>query len=165
MSPRRWHSTMPFTGFSFFHCVASPFHSFVTTMPFCRPGPLSRLRRRVTAAGRDDQVQGRPGYRGASKSSWLPSRRPSHDLLRQQRLHCICTPGGPRSRELGAPGSATQTQRTWRCQAQPGRRVTLRALPSVMRPPGIAVRKAPAGPPDELRSLAASRCPWVVLRC
>ena len=36
--------------------------------------------------------------------------------------------------------------------------------PSDMRPPGMAVRKAPAGPPNELRSLAASRCPWVVSR-
>ena len=38
------------------------------------------------------------------------------------------------------------------------------SLPSVMWPAGMAVRKAPAGPPDELRSLAASRCAWVVLR-
>ena len=28
----------------------------------------------------------------------------------------------------------------------------------------MAVWETPAGPPDELRSLAASRCPWVVLR-
>ena len=55
-----------------------------------------------------------PGYRGASGSSWLPSRRPSYDLdlLREQRLHCICTVGGPRQRERGAPGGATQRQRT-----------------------------------------------------
>ena len=31
------------------------------------------------------------------------------------------------------------------------------SLPSVMRPPGMAVGKAPARPPDSLRSLAASR--------
>ena len=38
------------------------------------------------------------------------------------------------------------------------------SLRSVMRPPGMAVRKAPAGPTDELRNLAAPCCPWVVLR-
>ena len=38
------------------------------------------------------------------------------------------------------------------------------SLPTVMRPPGMAVRKAPAGAPDEVRSLAASRYPWVVSR-
>ena len=87
-------------------------------------GPVARLRRRLAA---DDWQQRRPGarhlpgYRGASGSSWLPSRRPSHDLLRQQRLLCICTAGGPRQRQRGAPGGATQRQRTCRCQVSCGR--------------------------------------------
>lgn len=32
-----------------------------------------------------------PCYHGASKSSGLLSPRPSHDLLRQELLHCTCT--------------------------------------------------------------------------
>ena len=95
-----------------------------------------------------------PGYHGASGSSWLPSRRPSHDLLRQQLLHCICTAGGG-----GGKGTSAGT---W-CPRRSRTDTTNMSLPSVMRPPGMAVRKAPAGPPDEPRSLVGSRCPLVML--
>ena len=72
-------------------------------------GPVARLRRRLA------------GYHGASGLSCLPSRRPSHDLLRQELLLCICMAGGPRQRERGAPGGATQRQRTCRCRVSCGR--------------------------------------------
>ena len=45
---------------------------------------------------------------------------------------------------------------TWcprRCQTD----ITSMSLSSVMRPPEMTVGKAPMGPPDELRSLSASR--------
>ena len=102
--------------------------------------------RRWTHAGA--RALGHPLHPSPHGSSWLPSRRPSHNLLRQQRLLCICT----------ATSAGTWCPR--RCHTE----TTNMSLPSVKRPPGMAVRKAPAGLSDKLWSLAASRCPWGVSR-
>ena len=60
-------------------------------------------------------------------------------------------------------GGGATSAGTW-CPRRGDTNTTSRSLPSNMRPPGMAVRKAPVGPPDELRSLTAPHCPWVVLR-
>ena len=67
---------------------------------------------------------------------------PSHDLLRQQLLHCICTAGGGHFSESAVP------------QAVPDRH-NKHIVASVMRMPRMAVRQAPAGPVVELQSLEA----------
>ena len=86
-------------------------------------GPIARLRRRLAAANRDDQVQGCcQVYHSATGSSWLPSLRPTHYVLLQQLLHCICTAGGPRQRKCGASSCATLPQQCCRCRVSCGRR-------------------------------------------
>ena len=79
-----------------------------TALPRCRPGETSRRRRL-------------PSYHGALASvvesvgsSRLPPHNPSHDLLRQRLLHCICTAGGHVSGNVVPQAGATQRHQTCR---------------------------------------------------
>ena len=62
--------------------------------PACRPGPCSEAPPPIGSCRQRPGARSLPGYHCASGSSWLPSRRLSHHLVRQQLLHCICTVGG-----------------------------------------------------------------------
>ena len=115
-------------------------------------GPVPRFRRRLAAAGRHDQAQGvcqvivaHLGHLGY--------------LLAGHRMICFSSNSCTAFARRGGHVSGNVAP-----QAVPHRHNEHVVAASVMRPPGMAVRKAPASPPDELRSLAASRCPWVVLR-
>lgn len=64
-----------------------------------------------------------------------------HDLLQQQLLHCTCMTGG----------NSAETWNAWQCQTDK----TNTSLPGGMWPPGIAFRKAKAGPPAKLQNQTA----------
>lgn len=89
-----------------------------------------------------------PGHHHACSSSWLPQRT-SHDVPWQQHLRCICRGRGHVSANA-VP------------QVVPDTNTSL----TVMQPHAIpvAVSKAVDDPPNGLRNLAASHCPWVLLR-
>ena len=77
--------------------------------------PVARLSCGSAATGRDDKAQAGttrrlPGNHGTSGSSWIPFRRQSLDLLRQQLLHSSCTAGGSHQRERFAPGGARHNE-------------------------------------------------------
>ena len=93
-------------------------------------GPAGRLCCQLPAAGRDGQTRRLPRDRGASRSSWLPSRKQPHHLFWQQPSNCMCVAGGD-----------TQTG-TWcprRCQTE----TTKVSLLIVMQQRGMVLRKSP----------------------
>ena len=109
------------------HChVVSPALAVNHAALSCQ-GPVERVGLRLAGAGRGVRsstgmttrcpgARSFSGYHGASGSSLLPYRTPSHDLLQQQLLHGICLAGGSRQRAQGAPGGTRQTQGTCRCR-------------------------------------------------
>ena len=116
-----------------------------------RHSPLQRPTIRALLAPLSPAAPYKPHPAGgthASGPSGLPFRTPSHDLLQQQLLHCICTAGG-HIRGNVVPHEV------------PDRRSE--HMVSDNQLPAVAVRNSPTGPPNELRSLAMSCCHWVVL--
>ena len=116
---------------------------------------VARLRRQLAAAGGDDQAQrvGQVVMARLAKhgSSWLPSRRPARDALRQQLLCCMLHGSGARQRQRCC---------LRRCQAEATAAALLR--PACGRP-----RWRSASPPHARAQhrRATPHRPWTVFTC
>ena len=121
-----------------------------STAPFF----TARARKRGTAA--DWQLQAETSRRKVARQVVMAHLAHLGYLLADHRMICS--------------GSNSSTAFEWRasagacCPRLYQTDTTNMPMPSVTRPPGMAVREAPTGPPAEMRSLAASYCLWVVLR-